>query len=485
MNKLIVRTNTVTNENYDEFGNFFSRGNPKISVNSTFRLEWYLYTDTPDANYSSVDLDKWIPDYSLAGYSALLTCDNDWVHRVSGTLESESISGEFPEQIAVKIASASTKNIAPCGKITLYNRQGMFQTVLYSEREIQPDGATVLLTIGSGVSADHEYSKGDSVTVSQEVYFEAVNIAELSEPENGKFVFDVVARSRKLQSLADTATSGNISIQGLEFMPFTADAETGEYIQAPAYLVDTAVLISTIGDPIVNAESSDIVKSEIAEFVSSMVKSKVAVSFSELKNGKIAISGKMNPPIGLITDKGNYYPVEKGTLTAVSGGWELEPGVYLAYDNSAEFGGIWTVYLGSDVSGGSGGGSSGGVAEEVFTQFREQTEQSLTDLNGKVSGMYISETENTAVPLVHNTVVKYSLTTDDVITVDTSAMTSDKSVTMELWLTMPETVVSFSIPNVTWIEEPSFDTANMLYCVVLRWDGERVLANVAYSVEVS
>jgi hypothetical protein len=49
---------------------------------------------------------------------------------------------------------------------------------------------------------------------------------------------------------------------------------------------------------------------------------------------------------------------------------------------------------------------------------------------------------------------------------------------------MPETVVSFSIPDVTWIEEPSFDTGNMLYCVVLRWDGAKVLANVAYSVEV-
>ena len=139
----------------------------------------------------------------------------------------------------------------------------------------------------------------------------------------------------------------------------------------------------------------------------------------------------------------------------------------------------------SSGSGGSGGGgSSGGVTQEVFSQFREQTEQSLTDLNGKVSGMDISEMESTTIPLIHNTVAKHTLTTDDVISVDTSTMTADKSATMELWLTMPETVVSFSIPDVTWIEEPSFDSGNMLYCVVLRWDGEKVLANVAYSVEV-
>ena len=106
-------------------------------------------------------------------------------------------------------------------------------------------------------------------------------------------------------------------------------------------------------------------------------------------------------------------------------------------------------------------------------------------LDTALSGMAISRTENTTVPLVHNTVVKHTLTADDVIIVDTSSMTADRSATMELWLTMPETVVSFSIPDVVWIEEPSFDTGNMLYAIVLRWDGEKVLANTAYTVEVS
>ena len=480
MNKLIVRTNTVDNEHYDEFGRSFG-GGPRISVNSTFRLEWYLYTDTPFANMDGVELDLWIPDTTLSGYSAVVTCDSDWVHRVSGTLETENIvSGEaFPEQISVKIASAKSKNIAPSGKFTIYNSQGKFQTVFYSGMEVQGNGSSVLLTIGSGVVADHEYSAGDSVTVSQEVYFEAVNIAELSEPENGKFVFDVVVRSRKLQAIVDTATNGNINIQGIELLPFKADND-GNYMQAPAYLVDTAVLISTIGDPIGDAELPDAVKSEIPAIVANLVRGKIAVGFSELKNGKIAISGNMNPPIGLITDKGNYYPVEKGTLTAVSGGFELDPTVYLAYDNVAEFGGVWTVYLGSEVSGGGGGSSGGGITQE-------QLDEALSGKADKTAlqGMDISEMESTTVSLIHSTVAKHTLTADEVISLDTSAMTSDKSATMELWLTMPETVVSFSIPDVTWIEEPSFDTANMLYCVVLRWDGEKVLANLAYSVEVS
>jgi hypothetical protein len=299
MNKLIVRTNTVSNDHFDEFGRFFG-GGPRISVNSTFRLEWYLYTDTPDANNDNVNLDKWIPDTTLSGYSAVVTCDSDWVHRVSGTLETESIlSGDtFPEQISVKIASAKSKNIAPSGKFTIYNSQGKFQTVLYTGMEIQENGSSILLTISSGVVADYEYSAGDSVTVSQEVYFEAVNIAEFSEPENGKFVFDVVVRSRKLQAIVDTATNGNINIQGIELLPFKAD-DNGNYVQAPAYLLDSAVLISTIGDPIGDADISDPVKSEIGAIIDEKLK-----GFSPGGGGE----GGSNQAADIkISDSGNHF----------------------------------------------------------------------------------------------------------------------------------------------------------------------------------
>lgn len=468
MQNMVIRTNTRTKEHFDKNGISFRNNTPEISIGSKFILEWYLYTETADADSESPDISSWVSDTNLSGYSAIVTADDDFIHAVSGTLVSPIIENEpFPEMIQIKIDGAKSKNIAKSGKATFYNASREFQTILYSDVIISDDSVYIQVQ----GTAKYSFETGSEANVSQEVYIRSMNIAELSEPEKGKFVFEISTNSAKLNKAIQTLNSKTLSIKGIELMPFTADAETGEYIQAPAYLVDTAVLISTIGDPIINAESSDVVKSEIAEFVSSMVKSKIAVSFSELKNGKIAISGKMNPPIGLVTDKGNYYPIEKGTLTAVSGGWELEPSVYLAYDNSAEFGGVWTVYLGSDVSGGSGGGSSGGVTQE--------------QLDEALSGMDISEAESATIPLVHNSVVKYSFTTDDVISVDTSTMTADKSATMELWLTMPETVVSFSIPDVTWIEEPSFDTANMLYCVVLRWDGEKVLANVAYSVEVS
>lgn len=97
--------------------------------------------------------------------------------------------------------------------------------------------------------------------------------------------------------------------------------------------------------------------------------------------------------------------------------------------------------------------------------------------------MNISASQQSAIELVHNTIIKHNIIADQTITFNNGAQ--NKSTTMELWLIMPETVVPFSMPNVSWLEEPSFDTANTLYAVVLRWDGEKIIANIAYTLEVS
>ena len=132
------------------------------------------------------------------------------------------------------------------------------------------------------------------------------------------------------------------------------------------------------------------------------------------------------------------------------------------------------------------------MTPEEFNRFKTETEATFTAINETLEyledetfGMLIKSVTSAEIPFVHDTVIKHTLTADETITFTTSSMPSDRCVTMELWLTMPETVVSFSIPNVNWLEEPSFDTANTLYAVVLRWDGEKVLANVAYTLEVS
>ena len=56
-------------------------------------------------------------------------------------------------------------------------------------------------------------------------------------------------------------------------------------------------------------------------------------------------------PVGLMTDLGNVYLIESGTMSYSNGVWTIDPTDYLAHDESASFTGPWTIYL---LGGGSG-----------------------------------------------------------------------------------------------------------------------------------
>lgn len=68
-----------------------------------------------------------------------------------------------------------------------------------------------------------------------------------------------------------------------------------------------------------------------------------------------------------------------------------------------------------------------------------------------------------------------------VIDFDKTNLDSDKTITRELWITMGNEIITFQINDVTWIEEPVFDETNTVYVIALRWTGDRIIANLAYS----
>lgn len=105
-----------------------------------------------------------------------------------------------------------------------------------------------------------------------------------------------------------------------------------------------------------------------------------------------------------------------------------------------------------------------------------------TDINGEAYMKIITDS-GTTFKFQPNTVVKHIVKEGETLTVDSSGMTNDTCATMELWLTM-ETLVSFTLTGVEWFEPPTFELANMVYTIVLRWDGAKVLAQSAYFTEV-
>ena len=135
----------------------------------------------------------------------------------------------------------------------------------------------------------------------------------------------------------------------------------------------------------------------------------------------------------------------------------------------------------------------------------------VTSVNGKTGAVELDAADvgaiselsqpivsaGTAITPEPDAVYRHTLAANDSFTVDTSALTSSKQITFELHLIQGATAVSFTLPSgILWADGNSFSAsnpvpemtdANTLYCIVIRWDGSDLLANLAYSktIEVS
>ena len=190
------------------------------------------------------------------------------------------------------------------------------------------------------------------------------------------------------------------------------------------------------------------------------------LTFSSVTDNKVTFAGTETLPFGVLTDSGNFYPLEKGSLTVdtANNTFTLNVTPYLAYDNVSAFSGTWRVYF-------SAGSSDPG--DDIAT---------LT---------------STAVTPKHGAVYVRELTANDTFTISTTGLSATKQVTFELHLIQPSTAVSFTLPNtILWPDgdefssenpPPEMDTADTEYCIVIRWDGSDLLANLAYkkAIEVA
>ena len=71
---------------------------------------------------------------------------------------------------------------------------------------------------------------------------------------------------------------------------------------------------------------------------------------SQLDEGYLVpVSGGF--PIWIKTNKDNYYPIEKNSLTINKGYYKINPNPYLVYDNSNSFSGTWRIYFAGGVKG--------------------------------------------------------------------------------------------------------------------------------------
>ena len=190
------------------------------------------------------------------------------------------------------------------------------------------------------------------------------------------------------------------------------------------------------------------------------------ITFSSVTNNTVTIPGTTTVPYAVLTNAGNFYPVEKGSVTVdtVNNTVTLDVTPYLAYDNVQTFSGTWRLYF-----------AAGSIQ----------------------AGDEIATLAGTAITPQHGAVYKKTLAASDAFTIDTSGLTATKKLAFELWVIQPSTAVSFTLPNtIMWGDGYDFDwsyppptmtTADKLYCIVIRWDGSDLLGNLAYqkTIQVS
>lgn len=280
--EIYINTNITTGDHFDRFGASFRDYTPEVSYKSTFRVKWQLFTDTPGANSASVDMEKWTKATTFAGCGAMLTCDSDYIHRITGTVKEAITGGSANSTLTLTIPSATASNIPQSGYVTLISPSGDAVELEYATRILA--GTTVTMTLQAPFTPDEDFTPGSTAKVSQEVYFQAVyNVAE-STPGQGLFVFDCTAYSNKLAAVGDVAKSRFISVAGLELLPFYVDSNN-VYSELPGYILDTFAIAVNLGEAGHNPQITDQTENFVAATVQSMIASGFAVELYNSATG--------------------------------------------------------------------------------------------------------------------------------------------------------------------------------------------------------
>lgn len=266
MPEIIIRQNTVTGEVCDADGNYFAARMPSVSVKSKFLLKWYLYTETRGINEGN-GITDWIPDTQYENCGALLTCDNDFIHRINGKLATAISAGSAVTEMTVTISnSADSVKIPQAGFVRIISATGELIDIAYTARTIS--GTSVIFTVE--FTATETFEQNITVKILQQPYFQAVFDPVQSDPANGMFAFEAVAYSTKLASVADTANSRYIACEGIELLPYFI-GEDNSYNESPSFICETFGLTINMGEAGTNFDVPTPIENEIAAMVNAAV----------------------------------------------------------------------------------------------------------------------------------------------------------------------------------------------------------------------
>lgn len=194
------------------------------------------------------------------------------------------------------------------------------------------------------------------------------------------------------------------------------------------------------------------------------VKAEISGSYIEFSavdsSGNYTLAGTITVPYAVLTNAGNFYPVEKGSVTVNTtlNTVTLNVAPYLAYDNAGSFSGTWRLYF------------AAGSSEVVF------------------NGMPYAALTGAASVTIPAGGSAYTLTIGQDTTI-TFPSPGNATCYFWLYLTTGSTVYSVTLPNsIAWEDGigPDLSAVSSLYRLAFLWDApnQKWLGSLFWPAEV-
>lgn len=294
----IFYLNTTTGDWFDRDGASFREGMPQVAFQSHEQIKIYTVTESPNSNDIGAVPQEWRRDTQWAeiGASAQITVDDDFIHKLRGTLKDDLTAESSVATVTVMIPYATPALIPSAGVLTFYNSvSGSEETVAYTSRTFADVAATnydnsaeVTFTLQSTSNElAGDYPAGSVVDAPQAPYCYARMNTEESAPGDGEFLFDLTVDSQRLRDAMLYDDVASLGIKGMELLFYTIGG-TGN-VPVRSFICETFAITGTLGDidysaPLPEDEAGDRAYEIIASIVAAGVELQISANGEDWQN---------------------------------------------------------------------------------------------------------------------------------------------------------------------------------------------------------
>ena len=279
---LKIYTNVVTKRNYDENGDLFENGHPRMFFKSKETVVWQLCTETPELDASQnpdTDWTKYTGYSAYTGVGAYLTADSDYRLKRLGSLVTAIDAGSVSSVVAT-IDGATYAMIPETGVLTLFTSTGDSETLSYTARSITTSNSRVTFTIEEGSTVTNSYAVNAEMDCNEAFYMQAEMKGTLSNPAEGTFGFEITAFSEKLRRSIVYSDVKELNISGLELAVFSVSGEDDTVQDLERYMVETFAIRSGLADLSLDVPVTTAQESAIAATINALLASGMELQFS-------------------------------------------------------------------------------------------------------------------------------------------------------------------------------------------------------------